>query len=257
MKVTPVKTELVTPGYGPVTKLLDQNLETIKDGAVLAITSKVVAICEGRVVPLDDAEKTDLVIAESDLYLPEHYSKYGFTFTVTNGTLIPAAGIDESNAAGHYVLWPQNPQQSAALIWRHLKATYGVDKVGVVITDSTARPLHYGTEGVAIAYCGFKPTNNYIGTPDLFGRTLQVSIANVVDALASAAVLVMGEGREQTPLAIIDNLPFINFTDQAPSKDELAKFFVSPMEDDIFAPFLKNAKWQKGGRPYRDSDKAP
>jgi F420-0:gamma-glutamyl ligase len=34
---------------------------------------------------------------------------------------------------------------------------------------------------------------------------------NVADALAAAAVLVMGEGSEQTPLVVIGDVPFVTF----------------------------------------------
>lgn len=248
MKVTPIKTELVKTGYGDLTKFLDNNLERVAETNVVAITSKVAAICENRLVPVDQAVKKDLVIRESDLYLPDSYSQYDFTFTVTAGTLIPMAGIDESNADGNFVLWPKEPQKTAENIWHYLRERFELKNVGVVLTDSTARPLHYGTEGVAIAYCGFSAMNNYIGTPDLFGRELKVSVSNVVDALASAAVAVMGEGTEQTPLALLEDLPFVEFSDQPPSKEELKKFFIDPIDDDLFAPFLKNANWQRGGR---------
>jgi F420-0:gamma-glutamyl ligase len=67
-----------------------------------------------------------------------------------------------------------------------------------------------------------------------------------LDALASAAVVVMGEGTEQTPIALIEDVPFVRFQDNDPSADELKSFFLSHMEDDLFEPFLKNAPWQPG-----------
>jgi len=45
---------------------------------------------------------------------------------------------------------------------------------------------------------------------------------NVADALAAAAVLLMGEGKEQTPLAVLTDLPFVTFQDHNPSPAELA-----------------------------------
>ena len=41
------------------------------------------------------------------------------------------------------------------------------------------------------------------GQSDLFGRQLQVSEVAVADSLAAAAVLVMGEAAEGTPLVLI------------------------------------------------------
>lgn len=214
----------------------------------MAVTSKIVAICEGRTIPIDEADKKDLVARESDYYLPSYLSKYDFNFTITHRTLIPSAGIDESNGDGHFILWPKDPGASANNIYRYLKKRFGLNNVGVIITDSTARPLHYGTEGVAIAFSGFNPSNDYRGTPDLFGRTLEVSVSNIADALASAAVVVMGEGTERTPLAVIEDIPFVKFQDHEPTKEELDKFFLNHYEDDLFEPFLKSMPWEKGGR---------
>ena len=218
MKVTAIKTRRVEAGSGTIFDLLDEYLQDLSEGSVVAITSKVVAICEGRVVPIGSVEKEDLVKKESDQYLAPSLSKFGMSFTITHNTLIPVAGIDESNGNGNYVLWPADPQKSANEIRAYLAKRFDLKKVGVVITDSTARPLHYGTEGVAIGYSGLAPSNSYIGKPDLYGRPLKISISNVLDALAAAAVLVMGEGSEQTPLAVVEDLPFINFQDHEPTK---------------------------------------
>lgn len=248
MIVNAIKTRLVSVGSGDIFALLDESMPKLEEKTVVAISSKVVAICEGRIVPVKSTDKNTLVRQESDYFLPEHMSQYGFSFTITHNTLIPVAGIDESNGNGNFVLWPKDPQASANKIRRHLIKMSGVKHLGVVITDSTARPLHMGTEGVSIAYSGFSALNNYVGKPDLFGRELKVSISNIADALASAAVLVMGEGKEQTPIAVIGDVPSVEFQDHEPSKDELSKYYIHHMKDDMFAPFLQNMGWQKGGR---------
>lgn len=248
MIVRAIKTEKITAGSIGLTELLDKYLENLKEGSVVAITSKVAALCEGRVLPIGSIDKKELVKREADYYLPAELSKFDFSFTILHNTLIPLAGIDESNGNGDYVLWPKNPQKTVNDIRRHLKSRFKLKKFGVILTDSTARPLHWGTEGVAIRYSGFKPSNNYIGTPDLFGRELKVSISNVVDALASAAVLVMGEGTEQTPIVVIEDLPFVDFQDGDPTPKELKGFYLEHMEDDLFAPFLQNMGWLKGTR---------
>jgi len=248
VRVAAVKTQKVLAGQSGLLKLLDKYLDEFKDGSVLAITSKVVALCENRVVPAGQADKKALVIQEADYYLPENLSKYGFSFTILHNTLVPAAGIDLSNGAGNYVLWPADPQKSANEVREYLAKRFGLKNVGVIITDSTARPLHYGTEGIGIRYSGFLPSNNYVGQPDLFGRKLEVSVSNVFDALAAAAVVVMGEGSEQTPLAVIEDVPFVQFQDRNPTREELDKFFIDHMKDDLFEPFLRQMGWQKGGR---------
>jgi putative folate metabolism gamma-glutamate ligase len=247
MVVRGIKTNKIVAG-AKLAEVLDKYLAEISENSVVAITSKIVGICEGRVVPIGSIDKGELVKRESDYFIEPSLSKYDMSFTITHGTLVPVAGIDESNGSGQYVMWPKDPQKSANEIRQYLKKRFGLRRVGVVLTDSTARPLHYGTEGVAIGYSGFAPSNNYIGQPDLFGRPFKISISNILDALASSAVVVMGEGTEQTPLAIIEDVPFVKFQDHDPTAEELAGFYLSHMDDDLFEPFLKNAPWQKGGR---------
>lgn len=248
MHIQAVKTEKILAGCLTIFELLDKSLASLANGDVVAITSKVVGICEGRVVPIGSIDKQELVRQEAEYYLPLSASKYGLSFTITHGTLVPVAGIDESNGNGNYVLWPADPQASANSIREYLVKRFNLKKVGVVITDSTARPLHYGTEGVAISFSGFVPNNNYIGKPDLFGRPFKISISNIADGLAAAAVLVMGEGTEQTPVAVIKDVPFVKFSSRNPTKQELESFYLPHMEDDLFAPFLRNAGWLPGDK---------
>jgi dihydrofolate synthase / folylpolyglutamate synthase len=247
MKVSAVKTDKLVAGP-TLAEVLDRHLSDVPENSIVAITSKIVGICEGRVVPIGSVSKEELVKRESHYFLDPSLSKFNMSFTITHSTLIPVAGIDESNGNGQYVLWPADPQKSANAVRAYLKNRFKLKNVGVVLTDSTARPLHYGTEGVAIGYSGFAPSNNYIGQPDLFGRPFKISISNILDALASAAVVVMGEGTEQTPIALVEDVPFVQFQDHDPTTQELESFFLNHMDDDLFAPFLKNAPWQKGGK---------
>ena len=70
--------------------------------------------------------------------------------------------------------------------------------------------------------------------------------AAVADALGTASVLVMGEGNEQTPLAIIDDVPFVQFQKRNPTKAELKELNME-LKDDLYAPVLKAVKWRRGG----------
>jgi len=142
-------------------------------------------------------------------------------------------------------LWPEDAQKTANQIREHLVKKFKVKKVGVVITDSTSTPLRLGTTGIALGFSGFEPLNDYNGTKDLFGRPFEVSWANVAGGLAAAAVLAMGEGTEQTPMALIKDVPFVKFKTTNPTKEELAGFNI-PINDDLFAPFLNKVKWLHG-----------
>lgn len=83
---------------------------------------------------------------------------------------------------------------------------------------------------------------NYIGKPDCFGIPLQVTMMNIVDALSVASVFCMGEGNEQTPLSIITNASKVQFQERPPTKEEISELTI-PMEDDLYAPLLKNGPW--------------
>jgi F420-0:gamma-glutamyl ligase len=165
-------------------------------------------------------------------------------FTITKNSLMLSAGIDESNSDGNFVLWPKNPLQTAKSIHYLITQKLNIRDFGVIIADSTSKPFRLGTTGLSLAHWGFKELNNYIGNNDLFGRTITVSKANVAEGIASAGVLVMGEGSEQTPLALATQLDFVKFNNKyggtcynnAPNS----------YTKDLYEPFWKAVKWNKG-----------
>lgn len=248
MIVKAIKTEKVLPNSQTIFEFLDKSLNKADEENIIVITSKVISLCEGRVVLIDEASREDLVPAESDLYLPWQDTRYGFSFAIKDKTLIPMAGIDESNSGGYHVLWPSNAQKTANQIREYLLERFGKHKIGVLITDSTCMPMRWGTVGIAIGYSGFKAINDYIGKPDLFGRKFEVSRAGVASGLAAAAVAVMGEGTEQTPIAVIEDVPFVEFQSRNPNQKELDLFALASKDDDLFAPFLNAVKWQKSSK---------
>lgn len=245
MNCRPIKTRRVSVSELSLESLIDESITTFQNRSILAITSKVVSLCEGAVVDAKDSDKEALIETQSDYYLSSEYSKYGHHFTITNNTLIASAGIDESNGENGYILWPKNAQHTANAIRQYIMQKYALTDFGVIITDSTCQPLRLGTTGIVLAYSGFKSLRSYIGKPDLFGRPFGVAQANVAGGLAAAAVLVMGEGAEQTPLCEITDVDFIEFQHDDPNEEELAVMRIA-LEDDLFAPFLSQVSWQKG-----------
>lgn len=244
-EVKALKTCKIVPNVLNIFQVLDQYLRQMPEGSILAITSKIVAICEGRVIKIEgNVNKRNLVQKEADFYIPAEKNKYGHTITIKNSLLIPNAGIDESNGNGYYIFWPSDPQMWANKIRKYLKKRFALKKVGVIITDSKTTPLRWGTSGVCLSHAGFRALNDYIHTPDLFGRFLKVTKSNVADALAASAVLAMGEGNEQTPLALITDLPFVQFKKNNPSRKEIEALKIS-LDDDIYASLLKGVDWQK------------
>lgn len=246
MKVVPIKTRRVEPGALTLSQLLDEAIDLLEEKTIIAITSKIVSLCEGSTLPPDNIERDELIAKEADAYLPEKYSAYGHRFTVKNNTLIASAGIDQSNGDGQYILWPKDSWKSAKEARDYLAQKFGLKNLGVLITDSTCQPLRRGTTGIALGYAGFQGIRNYIDTPDLFGRPFHVTNANISGGLAAAAVVTMGEGAEGTPIAIISDIPNITFDANLPDENEINETRISP-KDDLFAPFLGSVEWIKGG----------
>jgi F420-0:gamma-glutamyl ligase len=152
-----------------------------------------------------------------------------------DNTLIPSAGIDESNANGYYILWPRNSHKEAKNICNYLKKKFSIKDLAVIITDSHTSPMRYGTTGISIGFYGLEPLKNYINEKDIFDRTIKMTQSNVVDALAVIGVLSMGEGNEQTPMAIISNAAFVKFTNE-----ETYQELLIPAKEDIYYPLLNN-----------------
>lgn len=247
MNIAPIKTVKVMPGRQSLVELLDASIKSLAESSIVVVTSKIVSLCENRVVPFDQTDKEALIKQEADYILPSSFSQYEYVFTINHKTLIANSGIDESNSGGNYVLWPKNPQRSANEIRQYLAKRFDLKHVGVIITDSSVYPLRWGTVVIPIAHSGFLAKKDYRGQPDLFGRPFKVSTSSIAGGLAAAGV-VMGEGTEQTPIAVITDVPFVKFQDRNPTKKELAEFYIPLLKDDLFAPFLNSVKWQKGGR---------
>ena len=245
MKILAIKTHKITSGRKNLIEIIDRYIKKPSEGSVLAITSKIVSICEGNMMTIAGNDKQKLIEQEADLYIPARKSKYQISLAIKNGLLVPMAGIDESNANGFYILWPRAGQKTANLVREHFTKKFKLKKFGVIITDSKTTPLRYGTTGMALSHSGFSALHNYIGQPDIFGRKLEITKANISDGLSASAVLCMGEGREQTPLALISDIPFVKFQKRNPTSSELKTLAIS-IEKDLYAPLLKSAPWKPG-----------
>lgn len=246
MKITPIKTAKITVDQKSIYEILDKFLPPLKDNSILAITSKIVSITEGRVRKLEESDKDKLIEQAAQLFLPRETNPYNVSLTITRNNLVASAGIDESNGNGYYILWPKDSQKSANEIRQYLKNKFALKNFGVIITDSKTTPFRWGVTAIALAYSGFNPIKDYVGTPDLFGRKFQFEMMSIIDNLACSATLIMGEGAEQTPMALIEDLPeSIEFQDRNPTAEELDRLKIS-LEEDLYSPLLKNAPWKKG-----------
>jgi F420-0:gamma-glutamyl ligase len=232
MQIKTIKTRIFCENEN----LLDFILKYVKripENSVLVITSKIVALAEGRTVKYkNQSQKIKLIKEESDFAI-----KTKFTWlTIKDGMVMASAGIDESNAKGKLILLPKNSFKTAEFLRKYLQKKFKIKKLGILITDSRIFPLRAGIVGVALGYSGFRGIKNYIGKKDIFDRIFKMSRTDVADSLATSAVLCMGEGKEQQPLALITNAP-VEFSDKINKKE----LYIDPRED-LYQPLFEKIK---------------
>lgn len=226
MEIIGIKTSIFQENEN-LLKFLLFNIPPLQSGDILAITSKVVALSQGRTGALKDKEK--LIKRESKKTIQTQWALLALTGDGWNIN----AGIDESNAKKNLILMPKNPFQVARIIQNKLKKHFSIKNLGVLITDTKSVPLRVGTVGRAVAYAGFRPLKSYIGKKDLFGRKSRLTESNIADALAASAVLMMGEGNEKVPVVILRGAP-VNF-----GNSRRVKLSLDPKKD-IYFSALKN-----------------
>lgn len=227
MIVVPIKTRIFKENES-LEAFVIEYVPTLSDGTILVVTSKIVALAEGRTAAVEDREK--IIEAESELVIRTKYT----WLTIKDGTVMASAGVDESNADGKLVLLPKDSFEAADVLRAKLLRHYGLKNLGILITDSRILPLRAGVVGVALGYAGFKGIRDYRGTDDIFGRKLQLSRTDIADGLATAAVLEMGEGAEQQPLCVIEKAP-VEFVE----KIDRTELHID-IEDDLYRPLFEN-----------------
>jgi len=232
MNFIPIKTRIVRPPKDEIWDILD-NLK-IQDGDIVFITSKILAIHQGRC--LRGIEKDELIKQEASHYLPYGECEgFKLRLTITDNTIIPNAGIDESNGNGFCVLWPKNTDALCRDIRTRLAEKHNIKKLGIVATDShMIAPLRWGVGSISIGIAGVQPVRDLRSETDLFGRRLVCTRVGVIDPLASAAGLLMGEKAEQTPIVILRGFDGAIFDEFASRKD----FSIAP-HDDLYAPLIE------------------
>lgn len=236
MQIKPIKTRIFRENENLFEFILTY-VKRIPENSVLVITSKIVALSEGRTVEIDlsiphEQMREKIIKTESEFMLRTKYT----WLTIKDGIFMSSAGIDESNADSKIVLLPKNSFTSAGSIRRKLIKKFKLKNIGILITDSRLMPLRAGIIGIALGYAGFRGIRDYRGTPDIFGRILKLSRTDVADSLATSAVLEMGEGKEQQPLVLITNAPIL-FVNKINKKE----LYIDPRED-IYQPLFEKIK---------------
>ncbi|MGD8565506.1 MAG: coenzyme F420-0:L-glutamate ligase [Candidatus Bathyarchaeota archaeon] len=236
MKLLAIESNIVEKGKD-IVAMISESLEKrgldLEDGDILALASKIVSYAENRVINLEKVapserakqladryclqpEFTETILQEAD----EIYEGVnGAILTFKNGVLTVNAGIDNKNAPlGEAVLWPANVKRSVKNIQSRITRLYGKN-VGILIVDSSLRPLRLGTNGLALAVAGFEPIIDLIGKTDAFGKPIKITRHAFADDLASAAHSIMGEAAEKTPIVLIRNAPIVLNKKAYDSKD--------------------------------------
>ncbi|MEM3622358.1 MAG: coenzyme F420-0:L-glutamate ligase [Candidatus Bathyarchaeia archaeon] len=215
----------------------------LEDNDILALTSKVIAHVENRLVKLSEvkpsrkakelAKHFSLQPTFAELILREADKIYGgvekAVLTLKNGILTANAGIDNKNAPIDYaILWPSDPKKWAKRLRDDIKNRTG-KRVAVLIVDSGLVPLRKGTVGLALAVAGFKPIKDRRGEKDIYGKPIIITQHAVADDLASAAHFLMSEAAERTPLVIIKGAG-VDFDDGVYGSEDMAM----PQKECIF-----------------------
>jgi dihydrofolate synthase / folylpolyglutamate synthase len=232
MIVKAIKTKIFKPKDNLLV-FIEEYLPIIEENSILVITSKIVALAEDRVVEnFTEDTKLDIVRQESELVLQTKH----VLLTIKDGVVMANAGIDESNADGKLILLPKDSFQTAQKVRDYFRKKHQLKNIGVIITDSRCLPLRAGITGVALGYAGFRGLKSYANELDIFKRPFKFAKVDIADSLATAAVLCMGEGSEQKPLAVVSDIS-IEYTDDV-IKDELK----IDIEDDMYRPMFERIR---------------
>lgn len=221
-----------------------------ENGDVMVVAHKIVSKAEGRIVRLSDVKPSakaetlskvtgrdsrlvELVLRESKRVVKATQE----ILIVENrlGIVCVNAGVDKSNVEGEevYALLPLDPDASARTIRSRINALTGKN-VAVIICDTYSRPFRRGQVEFAIGLAGISPFRDYKGQDDLFGYILKVKNSAMGDEIASAAELLIGQGKEAIPVVIVRGLSGFMLNDNASARDLLMS-----EQEDLFKGTLR------------------
>lgn len=215
----------------------------IQNRDILVVGQKAVSKTEGRVVDITlvKPSRKALKIARKTGKRPEFVEvvlrdssrvvradKAAFIVTTKAGVTCLNGGVDKSNVSGNdmFALLPLNPDASARRLMKKVKTLTG-KRIGVVVCDTRSRPFRRGQVEECIGVAGLNPLVDYRGQKDLFGYTLRFKNVALADEVASAAELVMGQGTEAAPAAIVRGVKRVKFPERTSSR----RLGVLPSED--------------------------
>jgi coenzyme F420-0:L-glutamate ligase/coenzyme F420-1:gamma-L-glutamate ligase len=198
-----------------------ENLE-LSDGDIIVVSQKIVSKANGLLVDISDlnprrrsrliSKRTrkdprliELILRDSAKVL--RADPQALVVRRKDGFVCLNAGVDKSNVRGRtvYSRLPEDADDSAKELRSRVEKLSG-RRVGVIVADTYSRPFRVGQVEFAIGISGIEPIVDYRGQKDLFGYELRYKFVALADEIAAAAELVMGQGREQVPVAIVRGL---------------------------------------------------
>ncbi|MBS7632172.1 coenzyme F420-0:L-glutamate ligase [Candidatus Bathyarchaeota archaeon] len=194
----------------------------LEDGDIVVIAQKIISKAEKRIVHLKSVQPSqrasklakkigrsskiiELVLRETRKILK--LSRDIMLVEDKRGLICINAGLDKSNVKGAdaFALLPENPDKSAQNCRAAIKKLTNKN-VAVIVCDTYSRPFRRGQVNFAIGVAGIKPFKDYRGKKDLFGQILKVKNIAVIDEIAAAAELLMGQATEARPVVIFRGL---------------------------------------------------
>ena len=201
------------------------------DGDVIIVSQKIVSKAEGLEVDIStirpsgraralsrktgkDPRLVELILTDTRRVLRADWE--ALVVERKDGIVCVNAGVDKSNVKGilGYARLPKNSDSSARRIRVRLEALSG-SKLAVIVADTYSRPFRVGQVEFAIGVSGLEPIVDYRGLEDIFGYQLRYKFVGLADEVAAAAELVMGQGTERRPVAIVRGLPRLHRAEQS------------------------------------------
>jgi coenzyme F420-0:L-glutamate ligase/coenzyme F420-1:gamma-L-glutamate ligase len=226
---------------GLIARAANEQGARIQDGDVIVVAQSIVSKAEGNVIDLREvkpsgraeriAKRLDKDPREVEVILQQSKEivrlRHVIISRTKHGFVCANAGVDHSNVdPDHVTILPPEPDASAARIKETIKRILGVD-VAVIVSDTQGRPHRCGVLGFAVGVAGMSPLLDLRGRRDLYGKELRTTITSPADALAAAAVAVMGEADEETPVVVVKGATYRR-------GGEGARELVRPPERDLF-----------------------
>ncbi len=211
----------VERGWSRFTEELRNKLDgLISDGDIVVYASKPLLIAKGFIVKTSEVKPSNQALELARRYNVEpvtaelaiRYSEYVLggvdqvLLTISGGVFTANGGVDRKNVGLDMASLPPHLLRGTACELKEMVDNWFGVSTAAVIIDSVVYPLRMGTRAYAVDVCGLKPLEDYRGRSDLYGRTIKFTVLNIADEVASAAHLVMGEGAEAKPIAVVKGL---------------------------------------------------